>query len=370
MIFNMYEHELMKLCGICRYLPTGLLRKYDAPYLSRSVIVGLQKFGVIKTQSDKGSYKLTTKGRDYLAEMGFEFSDDIRMDLKRPIYKRKLKNAFWNITLSLAGIDIYHSRTRELAEKDVGYVSSLVIRADKCTKVLAGTKFLGILKIFNTAYIPYCVENENTSIIPGYEREIYRSQAEAAKGIKEIRVIVTGETLEELWNHIHPDSQGEKLLWGMKRIGEALEELGSEYLLVPYTCDGVMQLGFLKSYRNRERLAKALGCETTPNPQLSDCDGILDKTPYIIAIDFNVNRIIRALKQIERIDKSIIPKICCLPFQKSTMFKLLKLYGCQKSIVMTVNKNDIYNVFPEFKKEPVESRPYVTEEGKYIDTNT
>lgn len=144
MIFNMYEHELMKLCGICRYLPTGLLRKYDAPYLSRSVIVGLQKFGVIKTQSDKGSYKLTTKGRDYLAEMGFEFSDDIRMDLKRPIYKRKLKNAFWNITLSLAGIDIYHSRTRELAEKDVGYVSSLVIRADKCTKVLAGTKFLGI----------------------------------------------------------------------------------------------------------------------------------------------------------------------------------------------------------------------------------
>ena len=115
----------------------------------------MQKAGVIKTQSDKQSYKLTTKGRDYLLEMGYEFADDTRMDLKRPTYKRKLKNALWNIALSLAGIDIYHSRTGELAGKETGYVSSLVIRSDKRTKVLAGTKFLGILKLFNTAYIPY-----------------------------------------------------------------------------------------------------------------------------------------------------------------------------------------------------------------------
>lgn len=367
MIFDRYDYEFLKLCGLCRYLPTGLQKRYDAPYFSGSVISNLREHGLVKTQSDRLSYKLTFEGRRILAEMGYNFSDDTRMDLKRPAYKRKLKNALWNITLSIAGIDVYNSKTRNLAE--TGYISSLTLRADKNVRVLAGTRFLGILKIRDTAYIPYYLESEDDWIVPGYEREIFKSQIETIQGIKNIKLILTGNTLEELWSHIHPRTQSEKLPRGMKRFDTALEELGYEYLLVPFNRDGVVQLGFLKSYRNRERLAKAIGCDTTPIPNLSECDGIIENTPYIIAIDFNVNRIVRALKQIELYNNILVPKICCLTFQKNTVFRLLKLYRCQRCIVTTIDKNNICDIFSEFEWDEAEQEPYMTEEGKYIDAN-
>ena len=367
MIFDMFDYEFLKLCGLCRYMPVGLQKRYDAPFLSRGVISNLREHGFVKTQSDRLSYKLTFEGRKILAEMGYNFPDDTRMDLKRPAYKRKLKNALWNVSLYLAGIDIYSSKTKELAEMETGYISSLTLRADKNIRVLAGTRFLGILRIRDTAYIPYYLENENDWIIPGYEREIFKAQIEAIQGIKEIRIILTGNSLEELWACIHPESETEKLSRGKKRFDAALEELGYDYLLVPFNRDGVVQLGFLKSYRNRERLAKAIGCDTRPIRHLSECDGVLENVPYIIAIDFQVNRIVRALKQIELYDHTIVPKICCLPFQKSAVFKLLQLHHCQKCVVITIDKNNIYDIFPEFKRNTTEQEPYMTKEGKYID---
>ena len=367
MIFDRYDYEFLKLCGLCRYLPVGLAGRYDAPYFSGSVISNLREHGLIKTQSDRLSYKLTFAGREILAEMGHTFPDDIRMDLKRPAYKRKLKNAMWNITLSLAGIDVYGSKTRELAENEMGYISSLTLRSDNNIRVLAGTRFLGIMKIRSIVYIPYYLESEEDWIVPGYEREIFKAQMETIHGIKEIKLIITGNSLEELWSHTHPKSQGEKLSRGMKRFDKALEELGYEYLLVPFNRDGVVQLGFLKSYRNRERLAQAIGCDTKQISCLSECDGIIENIPYIIAVDFNVNRIVRALKQIEVYDSTIVPKICCLPFQKSTVFRLLKLYHCQRCVVITIDKNSIYDIFPELERNTVKQEPYVTKEGKFID---
>ena len=367
MIFDRYDCEFLKLCGLCRYLPVGLQKRYDAPYFSGSVISNLREHGLIKTQSDRLSYKLTFTGREILAEMGYKFPNDTRMDLKRPAYKRKLKNALWNISLSLAGIDIYSNKTRELAE--TGYISSLTLRADKNIRVLAGTRFLGILRIRDTGYIPYYLESENDWMVPGYEREIFKSQIETVQGIKNIKIILTGSTLEELWLHIRPRTQSEKLPRGMKRFDKALEELGYDYLLIPFNRDGVVQLGFLKSYRNWERLAKAIGCDTKQIANLSECDGMIENTPYIIAVDFNVNRIVRALKQIELYDNALVPKICCLPFQKSTVFRLLKLYRCQRCVVITIDKNNIYDIFPELERNAVKQEPYMTKEGKYIDAN-
>lgn len=369
MIFDDFDFEFLRLCGLCRYLPVGIQTRYDAPIFKRSVISTLKERGLIKVQSDKLSYKLTYDGREFLKDMGYTFPDDVRMDLKRPAYKRKLKNALWNITLSLAGIDVYHNKTRELADVDTGYVSSLTLRSDNSIRVLAGTRFLGILKIRNTAYVPYYLESETEWIVPGYEREIYKSQIETIPSIKEIKLMLTGESLEELWAYIHPSLPSEKLSRGMKRFDVALEELGCEYLLVPYNRDGVIQLGFMKSSRNRERVAKALGCDTSKLPHLSECDGMLKNVPCVVAIDFNIKRIVRALKQIERVDKKILPNIFCLPFQKKTMIKLLALYGCQDSRVMTIGNDNIYSVFPEFKKDIVNKKPFMTKEGKYIDAN-
>ena len=176
MVFDRYDFEFLRLCGVCRYLPTGLMRKFDAPYFKSGVVGTLKDRGYIKTQSDKLSYKLTKEGKRVLEEMGYIFSDDVRMNIKRQAYKRKLKNALWNVTLHLAGIDIFGEKVSSLAEMKSGYISSLTIRADEDQKVLAGTRFLGILKVNDSAYIPYFLSDENEWVIPGYENDTFISQ--------------------------------------------------------------------------------------------------------------------------------------------------------------------------------------------------
>lgn len=127
---------------------------------------------------------------------------------------------------------------------EIGYISSLTLRADKNIRVLAGTRFLGILRIRDAAYIPYYLKNENDWIIPGHEREIFKAQIEAIQGIKEIRIILTGNSLEKLWACIHPESEIEKLSRGMKRFDIVLEELGYDYLLVPFNREELCSLSF------------------------------------------------------------------------------------------------------------------------------
>ena len=124
-----------------------------------------------------------------------------------------------------------------------------------------------------------------------------------------------------------------------------------------------------KLCRYRERLAEALGGSLQVPRQLSECDGIADGVQHIIAIDFNVKRIVRALRQVAAYDKTAIPKICCLPFQRSTMFKLLRRYGAQKAVVMTVDMQSICDVLPEIEQEPPKQTPYMNKEGEYVSAN-
>ena len=366
-IFDTVDCELLKLAGISRYMPTFLQRRYDTPMFKRRVISNLQEHELIKMQSDGLSFKLTTRGRECLAGMGYEFPKDARMDLKKPSYRRKLKNAQWNVLLTLAGIDIYYKSAQALAETDKGYMSSLLLRGDNSLKVLAGTRFLGLLKLKDTVYVPYHIESSEDWIIPGYEREIYSSQIQSVKEVKDIQLILTGESLEELWNFTHSQKQIAKLPNGRKTFKQALKELGSEYSLIPFGRDGVIQLKVITIWRYRERIAKAIGCDTKEIKNLSECDGMIDNVPYVIAVDFNIKRIVRALKQIQKFNPDIVPRICCLPFQRSTMFKLLKAYNAQKTAVVTIDKNNIYNIFPEVKEDVLKREPYMTKEGEYVE---
>lgn len=366
MIFENADIEFLKLCGLCRYVPTGLQKRYDALEFKSSVISNLQVRGFIKKQSDNSSYKLTGIGRDFLADIGYTFPYDARMSIRKNSYQRKIINAEINVLLYLAGIDVYYKYPYELAEKEVGYASSLIMRTDKNMKVLAGTRFLGILKIFDTAYITYHIENKEAWIIPGYERGIFISQTEGIKNKKELKLILFGKTLEELWECIYQDDKPKNAPGGRKRFDIALEELGYNYLFVPLGRNGVLQMSVLRNRRYREKIARAIGCAEADDKRLTECDGMLGDIPCVIAVDFDVDRITKALKQIYIYNKNIIPKICCLPFQKSAIFKLLKRYGCQKSVVISVDKESIYNIFPHVKHD-MKHKPYITKEGECIE---
>lgn len=366
MIYDTCDEAFLKLCGLCRYIPTGLQKRYDSPIISGAVISNLREHKLIKKQSNNLSYKLSWDGQTLLENMGYQFPTDARMNLKRPAYMRKLKNAEWNVLLYLAGIDVFGDNIRGLNDNETGFVSSLMLRADTNIRVLAGTRFLGILRLYDTAYIPYYMSG---SIIPSYEREIFNSQLEMLNGVTSVKLILSGENLGELWEGTHPQSASEPGLRGLLEFDRALGVFGYEYLLVPFGRGGVMQMNVMRTWGYRETIARTLGCDTMQRTGLSECDGILQGIPYIIAIDFNVDRILRALKQVEIYNKNIVPKICCLPFQKPYIFKLLNYYDCQKSTVVAIDKENICRIFPKLNTE-IPRKPYRTKEGKYIEVTS
>ena len=367
MVFDRRGFEVLRLCGFCRYLPTVACRKYDSPFFLVAEFRLLQERNLIKKVSDNSSYKLTYAGREVLEEMGYTYPKDARLDLKRPSYHRKLRNSMWNVVLFLAGIDIYADSVRTLAGKEVGYISSMVLRTDDNMKALAGTRFLGILKMQDIVYVPYFLSNAEEWIIPGYEREIYTNEINQLRSVREIQIILFGNSVEELWEVISPERQSEKLPHGMRCFDRALEELGSEYLLVPQTQSGVLQMSVLKIRSYRQRLAAAIGCIPKTRDDMNECDGTINGVPYIIGIDMNIKRIIRAIYQIKKHDSTLVPQICCFSFQKEVILKMFKRYNLENCAAVSINMKSMKDVFPEINTEAKMSEPYVTKEGRYVD---
>ena len=152
----------------------------------------------------------------------------------------------------------------------------------------------------------------------------------------------------------------------MRRFDRALEELGSDFLLLPFGRDGVIQASLLRIEGSKARIAKAIGCTERDAHTPAACDGMIGNAPCIIAVDFNVKKIVRTLSQIRQTDAKAVPRICCMKFQRSTLFRLLRFYGCQKAMVTTLDRYDVCRIFPELSREP-ERDIYRTEGGNCIE---
>ena len=229
MIFDTFDITFLKFCGLCRYMPTGMPFLYDSPFMQKNIVNNLQEHGLIKTQSDGSSYKLTTLGRNFLAGIGYTYPADARMDLHKKAYKRKLINAEINLLLYLAGFDVFYLYPQELAGIRTGYASSLTMRADKNNKVLSGSKFLGLLKIDDAVYIPYFVEDETEWVLPNFERSMILSQVGAVQSSKKVKLLLFGRNTEALWRSIHAQDEQDESAYGRKRFYEALQEMGFDY---------------------------------------------------------------------------------------------------------------------------------------------
>ena len=167
----------------------------------------------------------------------------------------------------------------------------------------------------------------------------------------------------------HPQNQSEKLPRGMTRFDRALEELGYDYSLVPLGRDGVAQLSLLRSWGYRESIANGLGYVDIIPSQLSMCDGMKDGVPCIIAVDVNIRRLIRTLKQCLQYDRSMIPMIYCFPFQKPVVLDMLKKYKTQRCLVQPIDKNKTVMYYSEPVDEVVFDEPYITKEGSKVSAN-
>lgn len=369
MVFDMRDFGVLRLCGLCRYIPVRLMKRFGSPLFEPKVLLTLRNHKLIKLQSDLQSYKLTQGGKDVLEEFGCVYSEDARMNIKREAYRRKLNASLFVITLFLSEIDVFFKNVHTLANAECGFVSSLVIRQENNGKVLAGARFLGILKIWERVYIPYIVKHKNEWIIPHFEKETFTSQTSAMRSAKKVEIILAGNSLEELWRNVHPIKKSTPEQNGLMRFDIALEEMGCDYLLLPLNELGVMQMNVIKLRSYRERIVSALGFDILCDKELSDCDGKSGDSPVVVGMDFNVKRISRALKQCERYKPHAVPKIICFSFQEKTMFSLLKRVNAGKTAVIAIDNEGISKIFPEIMHNyEVFDVPH-GKEGKAVDAS-
>ena len=66
MNFDIKDYRVLRLCGLCRYIPSDLWRYYNSELFSATSMFTLEDRGYIKMQTNGMSYKLTYKGREAL----------------------------------------------------------------------------------------------------------------------------------------------------------------------------------------------------------------------------------------------------------------------------------------------------------------
>lgn len=160
--------------------------------------------------------------------------------------------------------------------------------------------------------------------------------------IRNVCVLLAGTTLDELYDCLM--QKGETGAYGRRHYRDALEEMGTEYALVPLNASGVIQMRVMSIPEYEQRILNAVG-----------------GTTGIVGIDMNIGRIRRELGRIKG-----EAKLVCMTFQKNMLLRLLAEFDCPKCTVAAIDEKGMCGIFPEITEKP-ERKPYLTKEGKYIE---
>lgn len=364
MFYSNYDCDFLRLCGLCRYIPTDLHKRFDSIIFHKDVISYMQTYRLIKKQSDKKSFKLTDYGRKVLLDMNWRFKQDARMNIHRNGYKRKVDSAKLTILLHLAGINVFCKNLHDLNENEIGYIVKTEMYDEYSQKVLANTRFLGLLKIHDTVYVPYYVEGYDDWILPNYERETFMRLINELKNVRNVKIMLVGENLRNLYlNTVFFNPPTEELGQGKEYFKVALEKLGGDIVWVPLNQDGVLQMSILMIPDYKERIIKAMKA-TESAPEYNLCDAIVKNYPMVVSLDMNIKNKFPAIRQALKVDKEHKAVIACMESQKENVVKILR-YFKENCLVFGITHAELRGVFKDDIKDYI-PEPYLVN-GKMIE---
>lgn len=367
MFLEKQELELLKLCAAARYMPCALAGKYDLPMMKDRIVFRLIKNGYIKiTDGECKCYRLTKEGRDILSNAGYTFPKDIRAHKQGKVFNRRVIGAELDVILHSAGINIFAKCVEELGGEDCIYIPSLVMRADSRNKQLAGTRFYGILRIRDTAYIFYHADKTADGAFPVYERTTFSSLVGSIGGLRRLVLVVASATLEGLGEYLFPDEKP-RMMGGMLSFSELLEEWCYDFCLLPMNTDAILQTKLMCIDDFAKDIAALFGDTQNVPKELSAFDAVSNGKAYITAMDMNITKVKRALEQTLTID--VTPNIICLPYQRNVYQKIAVRYEYPKRIKFTVIREDkLMELFPALLRTETPPEAARTKDGEYVIT--
>ncbi len=365
MIYDTYDYDFLRLCGLCKYVPKELYKRYRSDIFCSNIVENLMYHKIIKLQNNKLSYKLTTKGKEVLAEMGDTFPEDVKMNINRVAYKRMLISARFTVLLHLAGINVFCRDIEQLNKEESGYICKHMLYEKYERRKIAGTRFLGILKLHDVVYIPYYVESSNDGILPKFEKNVYSKIVSDLDGINNIKVMLVGETLEELCDNFFEEHECENSNRGYRSFKRALEILGDKFSFVSLDRYGVLQLNIMNIGRYKSQFMSAIDNIEQNTGVYTLSDGIYEETtPISIGFDITPLDIKAAVKQARNISVEQRPQVVYLWFQKNVWFNIFKRYIGITTVLSSINEKNVKFIFGKQLKT-FERKPFF-KDGKLL----
>ena len=365
MILDIQELELLKLCAISRYVPCGLAGKYEMPLLKSEVAGNLVRGGYLKyVNGSRKCIRLTRRGRDVLLKAGYEFSDDARPHKKGDIFDRRMANAELNALLHGSDINIYAGSEKELSKEDCVYIPSLTMRADKRSNVLAGTRFYGILRIRDTAYVIYYIDKAEDGIFSAFENDTFSKIARSIENVKHIAIIIATRTVEGLCEYLMPNEKP-NMARGRTSLSELMEKWHYNFYLLPMDKDGIMQMKMMCIDNADKKTASLFGDTDNIPVSFSRFNSVCEGKAYIYAMDMNITRVRRALEQ--SLITGVIPNIICFAHQREIYQHMAVYLEYPQQMKFTIIRhNKMAELFPKLLPNEMRIEPARTKDGEYL----
>jgi len=366
MILDQKDGELLKLVGLCRYLPVTLKNKYTNEALFKSTTDALREYGLIKLTTDKQCYKLTSIGRGVLQEMGFTFRADARSVVgDDPRYMRRMMCADINVMFHTAGVNVFTETAQELNKCEIGYLPLLNVRSKERASLFAA-RMAGVFRGGDVAYAVYYMSDETEGVHIGFERSTLRQLTKGITGIKHTKIIFAGKSLEELWKLIFETKGPRRLPNETTPFALAYDDFVQNVLFVERSRNGALQAQILAAPDYRKKLADHFCRGRTSEPAtLSHCDGFHKGVPVIIAADMDLKRLRAAIRQAE-INWRTAPEILCLDFQERVLQRFLEYYNVPAARIYKLTFEEVTAMMPGIGKREFTNEPFRTVEGGCI----
>lgn len=364
MLLDTYDLEFLKLCGLARYLPCSMLEKYKLPMFGKNISETLLWRGYIKeVKGERKCYRLTRHGKEVLHDLGYDFPDDARTHNRGSIFKRRAISAEIDTLLYGAGINVYAKHIEQLDAHDLTYLPSLTVRADVRNKALAGTRFYGILRIRDIAYVIYYAENESDGIIPDYEEMTFMSLIGHLHSVKQVVIMVMCKSMDSIENVLFKHNR-QTLQGGFITFAEVKKKWKYDFCFVPMDEKGLFQLRMMRTPKLRERICEMLCGESLPK-MLYKCDGFKDDTAWIFGMDMQITRIKSAVEQTTREDCGA--NVLCFPHQQGLYNIILsEMRLPNKLMLIKATMEGVKKSFPDVEVKFLPQKP-VIKNDRYVE---
>ena len=355
--------EFLRLCGLARYMSCDSAGKYDILSCKKRVIKECLGTGLIKELAGGCQcYRLTRRGRDLLYKSGYSIYEDVRPHKQGSIFDRRIHHGDICLMMHCAGIDIFAETMEGLDKADYIYIPSLIVRSKTKSKVLAGTKFYGILRINDTAYVVYYCDEENDGIYLEYEEQTFNNYISGLKNVRHTKILIVSDTMEGLLSTVFTTEQKE-LQNSLVPFSEIMERWDYDFHVLPLNMDGVTGLKLISNNNIQERIAKRFG---EKQPKMKFFDAVNNGYGYIVGLDMNISKMKRTLAY--STNCNLTPHIVGLPYQCDIYDALAeKIHYPNEIEFSSLNKIKLKEQFPELKTVEEKPMPVKLKNGEYVE---